>query len=104
MKDRVVSLMGGVFDRGEDVFSLKRRVIREDFLERSACRQELKDIGDTDPQSANARPATAFPFFHGNPLQSLVIHTSQITCSGVDRQGRRKDRTIRLFRLPALSG
>ncbi len=45
----MVSLVCGVFDRGDDVFPVKRRVIRKAFLEGSARRQEVKGVGDTHP-------------------------------------------------------
>ena len=84
----MVSLMCGVFDRGDDVFPLERRVIRKNFLEASARRQKVKDVGHTNAQAANARPPAAFPFFYRNPLQPLVIHTSKITCLALKWQGR----------------
>ena len=84
----MVSLMCGVFDRGDDVFPLERRVIRKNFLEASARRQKVKDVGDTNAQAANARSTAAFPFFHRDALQSLVIHTSKITCFAREWQGR----------------
>jgi len=68
----VVGLVCGVFDRGDDVFPLKRRVIRKDFLEGSARRQKLKHVGHTNAQATNARPPAAFPFFYRNPLQPLA--------------------------------
>ena len=84
----MVSLVCGVFDRGHDVFPLKRRVIRKDFLEGSARRQKLKDVGHTNAQATNARSPAAFPFLYRNPLQPLVIHGPKITCLALKWQGR----------------
>jgi hypothetical protein len=50
--------------------------------------QKLKDVGHTNAQAAKARPPAAFPFFHRNPLQPLVIHTSEITCLALEWRGR----------------
>jgi len=88
----MVGLMCRVFDRGDDVFLLKRRVIRQDFLERSARRQELEDVGHANAQAANARSAAAFPLFHRNPFQPVVVHSFKITCLARKWQGRRRAR------------
>ena len=56
----MVGLVCGVFDRGEDVFPLQRQVIREDFLEGSARRQELQEHRTHNAQATNACPPTAF--------------------------------------------
>ena len=85
----MVSLVCGVFDRGDDVFLLKRRVVRKDFLEGSTRRQKLKDVGHTNAQPTNAGPPAAFPFLHRNPLQPLVVHTPKITCLALEWQGPR---------------
>jgi hypothetical protein len=100
LKDCVVSLVCGVFNRSDDVFLLERRVIRKYFLEGSSRRKKLKDIGHTNAQPTNATPPAAFPFLHRNPLQPLVVHTPKITCLALKWQGR--GRVLPLGLLPGL--
>jgi hypothetical protein len=77
LQDRVVGLVCGVFDRGDDVFPLERRIIGEDFLEGSTCRQKLKDVGHTDAQAANALWPAGLPNFTTVGLPDAALRESR---------------------------
>ena len=55
----MISLSGRVFDSSEDVLALQIRMIFEDFFNRSSRAEEVQNVGDWNPHSANARPAPA---------------------------------------------
>ena len=64
----VVDLARGVLDRGENVLALKKRVILEDFLERSPCSQQFQHVRDADALAANAGTSPALAFFNRDSL------------------------------------
>ena len=70
----MIGLPGGVFDGGKNVFLLKKRVVGKDFFKGSFGSQQFQNIRHPDSESANARAASAFTFFHRNALESLAIH------------------------------
>jgi hypothetical protein len=71
----VIRLLSGIFDGGEDIFLLKKRILSEDFLKRGVSSQQFQDIGNTDTEPPNARASSTFPFFYGNALESFYVHS-----------------------------
>jgi hypothetical protein len=70
----VVRLMGGVIQRGEDVFTLKEWIVLQNLVERSSCGEKFQHVRNADALPANARAAAALFGFDGNPIEALVIH------------------------------
>jgi hypothetical protein len=70
----VIGLPGGVFDRGKDIFPLKKRILGENRIKRGISSQQFKGIRDPDAESPKARASTAFALFYGNTLKAFAIH------------------------------
>jgi hypothetical protein len=66
--------MGGVVNRGEDVFPLEKRIILKDFLEGGSRAQQFQHILHTNAQSANAGTSPALAFFYGDSAKTFQAH------------------------------
>jgi len=76
LQNRVMGLVGRVFDSCQDVFALKERVVGEDLLDGSSCSQQLEDVGDTNSEPANAGTPPALAIFNRNstePVQLQIV-------------------------------
>jgi Asp-tRNA(Asn)/Glu-tRNA(Gln) amidotransferase A subunit family amidase len=66
--------MSCVVQGREDVFTLKKRIVRQDFLEGSACAKQFKHIRNPDTMSANARTTAALIGFDCDSIEAFKIH------------------------------
>jgi len=64
----MVSLVGGVFDSGEDVLTLEEWIIRQNFLDGRAGAQKFEQVGHAYAEATNTRATSAFTFFDSNPV------------------------------------
>lgn len=74
----MICLVGGVFNRREDVLFFQERVLRQDFFVGGPCRQQLQDVGNTNAESPNAGPSPAFSLLNSNPLEAFRVHLRQV--------------------------
>jgi hypothetical protein len=58
-------------ETSDDVFRLEVRELFEDLLRREPCRQEIQNVDDADPQTANARTASALLGIHRDPVRNF---------------------------------
>lgn len=70
----MVCLVRGVVEGGEDVFTLEKRVVREDFFEGSPGAEEFEYIRNANAMSANAGTTAALAGFDGDAIESFQIH------------------------------
>jgi hypothetical protein len=66
--------MRRVLNRGVNVFLFEKRVVRQNLVEARTVGQKLKNVGDSNSQSANTWPASTLAFLDSDSLQSLAIH------------------------------
>ena len=69
----MVSLMGGVLQRSQDVFALQEWIIRQDFLIRGSRAKQFQHVGNTYAQTANAGPTATLAGFNGDAIQPFEI-------------------------------
>ena len=70
----MVGLAGGILKGSKDIFPLEKRMVGKDLFVRSPRRQQVEDVRDPHPQSANARPSTALALFNRDSLQAFSAH------------------------------
>jgi hypothetical protein len=70
----MVRLVGGVVECGEDVFTLEKWVVGENFFKGSASAEEFEDIRNANTVSANARTPAALAGFDRDSIESFQIH------------------------------
>jgi hypothetical protein len=66
----MIRLVRGIINGRKNIFALKRWIIDEDFLKRSAACDQLQNIGHSNPLRANARRPPHLP-------ASIVIRSSR---------------------------
>ena len=58
--DRVIDMLGGVFERRRDVIVLQVWIVPEDFCAAHSRRQQVQDILHTHAQTSDARTAAEY--------------------------------------------
>jgi hypothetical protein len=69
----------------QNVFALKRRIIVEDFFERSSARDEFENIRHANPLAANAGAPSALACLDSDPAQPFSTHIT--TLLSIDARG-----------------
>ena len=67
----MVQPAGGELERGTQIFGLEVRHLIEDLFSRQASGEEVEDVGDTNPHTANARTSSALLRIDGDPIHQL---------------------------------
>lgn len=70
--------MSGICNRGQNVLTLKKRVIPKDLLVRGPGGEEFKDIAHADALAANARLASALARLNRDALKNVGLHHSEL--------------------------
>ena len=65
----MVGLVPGIINHRKNIFALKRWIIGKDLLERRAARDQLQNVGHSNPLPANARTPSALACLDRNPPQ-----------------------------------
>ena len=76
----MVGLMCGILNGRKNVFALKRRIIRQNFLERRPVGDQFQNIRHTNPLTPNTRTPPALPCLDRNPPQPFWIHFLSLLC------------------------
>src|SRR5580700_8752585 len=66
--------MCGVIDGSENVLSLEKRIIFQNFFKRRLGAKKLQYIRDAHTQAPNARTAPTLTFFNRDSLKARQIH------------------------------
>jgi glycine hydroxymethyltransferase len=66
--------MSCVLKRGENVFALQERIIRQNLLVRGSRAKQFEHFGNTDAQTANAGPTAALAGLGSDAIQAFGIH------------------------------
>lgn len=66
--------MSCVVQGREDVLTLKKWIVRQDFFEGGACPEQFKHVGNTNTMSADARTAAALIGFDCDSIEAFEIH------------------------------
>lgn len=74
----MIGLARGILQSSQDIFFLKERIVSKDFLLRSSCSQEIKDVRDTHAQAADTRTSTALACLNRDSLQSFEAHYPKV--------------------------
>ena len=75
---RVIGQSGGVFDRGQNVFTLKRRIVRQNLVDVGTMTEQFQDIGDSNPLSAQAGMSAALSRLNCDPIQQRLGVAHQV--------------------------
>ena len=86
----MIGLVGGVIDGGEDVVTLQKRVIGQNFIEGRACAEKLQNVGDAKALAADAGPPAALALFNRDSMKTFQIHklNSSLKIRGVWPKGK----------------
>ena len=74
----MIGLPGGIFNGGQNIFPLKKRVVGKNFFKRGVGSQKIQDIRNPNSKPADARAAPTLAFFYGNTLEPFDIHNPRI--------------------------
>jgi len=74
LNDDVIGLMPGVGDGSENVLSLKKRIIFQNFFERRPGAKKFEHIRHARAKASNAGTTPALTFFNCDPLEARQIH------------------------------
>ena len=74
MYDYVIGLMRGVGDGSENVLSLEKRIIFQNFFKRRPGAKKFEHIRDAHAKASNARTPPTLTFFNCDSLEARQIH------------------------------